>query len=115
MTQETNENPRNNHSIISGKANEKLPSSTHSADNNFCSFDVGNCINDVRRSIKKNAKQTWQQYQQIAKRLLNVEDSIVKNIDPCKMRKPTKYLTTVKSIPGGNNRGNNLSHQMLYG
>ena len=49
---------------------------------------------------KKNCKQTWQQSQQIAKKVLNVEDSNVKNIQPCKMKKTTKYITTVKSIRG---------------
>ena len=53
MAQETTENPRNDHSIISEKANDKLPSSTHSADKSFVSSDVDNCINDIRQSEKK--------------------------------------------------------------
>ena len=45
-------------------------------------------------------KITSQQSQQITKKLLIVGDSIVKNIEPYKMKKSTKYVTTVKSIPG---------------
>ena len=46
-----------------------------------------------------------QQSQQVTKRLLIVGDSIVKNIEPYKMKKSTKYFTTVKSIPGATTEG----------
>ena len=51
-----------------------------------------------------------QESQQIAKRLLIVGDSIVKNIEPYKMKKSTKYVTTVKSIPGATTEG--MSHHV---
>ena len=51
-----------------------------------------------------------QQSQQITKRLLIVGDSIVKNIKPYKMKKSTKYVTTVKSIPGATTEG--MSHHV---
>ena len=66
-----------------------LPSSTDPADSYFVSSDVDYCINNIRRSEKKNAKKTSQQSQQITKRLI-VGDSIVKNIEPYKMKKSTK-------------------------
>ena len=100
MAHETTNNPRNEHTLSAKKSVEKLPSSTDPADNNFVSSDVDNCINNTRRSEKKNAKKTSQQSQQITKRLLIVGDSIVKNIEPYKMKKSTKQITTVKSIPG---------------
>ena len=62
------------------KSVEKLLSSTDPAENNFVSSDVDICINNIRRSEKKNAKKTSQESQQIAKRLLIVGDFIVKNI-----------------------------------
>ena len=55
-------------------------------------------------------KTTSQQSQQITKRLLIVGDSIVKNIEPYKMKKSTKYVTTVKSIPGATTEG--MSHHV---
>ena len=64
--------------------------STDFFDNNFVSSDVNNCINNIRRSEKRNAKKTSQQSQQITKRLLIVGDSIIKNIEPYKMKKSTK-------------------------
>ena len=78
---------------------------TDPADNNFVSSDVGNCINNTRRSEKKNAKKILQQSHQIIKRLLIVGDSIVKNIETYKMKKSTKYVTTKKSIPGATTEG----------
>ena len=108
MAHETTNNPRNKHTLSAKKSVEKLPSSTGPADNNFVSSDVDNCINNTRRSEKKNAKKTSQQSQQITKRLLIVGDSIVKNIEPYKMKKSTKYVTTVKSIPGATTEG--MSH-----
>ena len=105
MAHETTSNPRNEHTLSAKKSVEKLPSSTDPADNNFVSSDVDNCINNTRRSEKKNAKKTSQQSQQITKRLLIVGDSIVKNIEPYKMKKSTKYVTTVKSIPGATTEG----------
>ena len=100
MAHETTSNPRNEPTLSAKKSVEKLPSSTDPVDNNFVSSNVDNCINNTRRSEKKNAKKISQQSQQITKRLLIVGDSIVKNIEPYKMRKSTKYVTTVKSIPG---------------
>ena len=55
-------------------------------------------------------KITSQQSQQITKKLLIVGDSIVKNIEPYKMKKSTKYVTTVKSIPGATTEG--MSHHV---
>ena len=98
-------NPRNDPTMTAGKSVEKLPSSTDPVDNNFVSSDVDICINNIRRSEKKNAKKTSQESQQIAKRLLIVGDSIVKNIEPYKMKKSTKHVTTVKSIPGATTEG----------
>ena len=96
MAHETTNNPRNEPTLSAKKSVEKLQSSTDTADNNFVSSDVDNCINDTRRSEKKDDKKS----QQITKRLLIVGDSIVKNIEPYKMKKSTKHVTTVKSIPG---------------
>ena len=84
---------------------EKLPSTTDPVDNNFVSSDTDNCINNVRRSEKKNAKRISQEFRQIARRLLIVGDSIVKNIEPYKMEKGTKYVITVKSILGAREEG----------
>ena len=92
MAHETTNNPRNEHTLSAKKSVEKLPSSTDPADNNFVSSDVDNCINNTRRSEKKNAKKTSQQSQQITKRLLIVGDSIVKNIEPYKMKKVQNTL-----------------------
>ena len=105
MVQETTNNPRNDPTITAEKSVEKLSLSIDPADNNFVSSDVDNCINNFRRSEKKNAKKTSQQSQQITKRLLIVGDSIVKNIEPYKMKKSTKYVTTVKSIAGPTTEG----------
>ena len=82
MAHETTINLRNEPTLSAKKSSEKLPSSTDPADNKFVSSDVDNCINNIRRSEKKNAKKTSQQSQQITKRLLIVGDSIVKNIEP---------------------------------
>ena len=82
------------------KSVEKLSSSIDPADNYLVSSDADNCINNLGRSKKQNAKQSSQQSQQVTKRLLIVGDSIVKNIEPYKMRQTTNYLATVKSIPG---------------
>ena len=49
-------------------------------------------------------KKTSQQSQQITKRLLIVGDSIVLKK---KRKKSTKYITTVKSIPGATTEGMN--------
>ena len=46
-----------------------------------------------------------QESQQIAKRLLIVRDSIVKNIEPYKTIKSTKNVITFKSIPGATTEG----------
>ena len=101
MAHETTNNPRNEPTLSAKKSVEKLPSSTDPADNNFVSSDVDNCINNTRRSEKKNDKKiSSQQSQQITKRLLFVGDSIVKNTEPYKMKKSTKYVTTANSIPG---------------
>ena len=67
MAQETTNNPRNDPTITVRKSDEKLPLSTDPVDNNFASSDVDNCINNIRRSEKKNAKKASQQSQQIAK------------------------------------------------
>ena len=56
MVQETTNNPRNDPTMSAEKSVEKLPSSTDPADNNFVSSNAGNCINNIRRSEKKNAK-----------------------------------------------------------
>ena len=79
MAHETN-NPQNDPTVTTEKSVEKLPSSTDPAENNFVSSDVDICINNIRRSEKKNAKKTSQESQQIAKRLLIVGGFIVKNI-----------------------------------
>ena len=87
MTQENINNLRNDPIITTEKSVEKSPSSTNAAKNNFISSGVDNCINNFRRSGKKNAKKTSQQSRQIIKRLFIVGDSIVKNIEPYKMKK----------------------------
>ena len=91
MPHETN-NPRNDPTMTAENSVEKLPSRTDPADNNFVSSNVDICINNIRRSEKKNAKKTSQQSQQITKRLLIVGDSIVKNIEPYKMKKVQNTL-----------------------
>ena len=101
MTQETTNNPRNYRTMTNEKSDEKLPRNTDLADNNFVSSDVENCISNIRRSEKRNSSKS----QQIAKRLLSVGDSIVKNIEPYKMKKSAKYVTTVKSISGAITKG----------
>ena len=107
MAHKTTSNPRNEPTLSAKKSVEKLPSSIDPADNNFASSGVDNCINNTSRSEKKNDKKISQQSQQITKRLLIVGDSIVKNIEPYKMKKNTKYVTTVKSIPGAATEGMN--------
>ena len=105
MPQETTNNPRNNLTMPAEKSVEKLPSSTDSADNNVVSSDEDNSISNIRRSEKKNDKKTSQQSPQIMKRLLIVEDTVVKQIEPYKMKKSTKYIATVKLIPGAITKG----------
>ena len=105
MAQETTNNPRKDLTMTAEKSDKKLPSNTDIADNNFISPDVDNSINNIRRSEKKNAKKASQQSQQIAKRLFIVGDSIVKNIELYKMKKSTKYITTVELIPGATTEG----------
>ena len=80
-------------------------------DNNFVSSDVDNCtviLEDLKRRMiqkyRNNLRIT------ITKRLLIVRDSIVKKIEPYKMKKSTKYVTTVKSIPGATTEG--MSHHV---
>ena len=51
------------------KPNEKLPSSTDPAENNFVSFDADSCIDSIKRPEKKYARKTSQQLQQIAKKV----------------------------------------------
>ena len=89
MAQQSIINPQNDPTITAEKSVEKLPSSTDPADKNFVSSDVDNCIKNFKRSEKKNAKKISQQCQQIIKRL-TVGDSIVKNIEPYKIKKSTK-------------------------
>ena len=60
--------------------------------------------------FKKNDKKTSQQSQQITKMLLIVGDCIVKHIEPYKMKRNTKYITKVKSIPGATTEG--MSHHV---
>ena len=111
MAHETTNSPRNEPTLSAKKSFEELPSSTDPADNNFVSSEVDNCINNIRRSeIKKNTKKASQQSQQITKRLLIVGDSIVKNIESYEMKKSTKYVTMVKSIPGATTEG--MSHHV---
>ena len=110
MAHETTNNPRNEPTLSAKKSVEKLPSSRDPADNNFVLSGVDNCINNTRRSVKKNDKKISKQSQQITKRLLIVGDSIAKNIEPYKMKKSTKYVTTVKSIPGATTEG--MSHHV---
>ena len=52
MTQETTNNPQNYRTMTNEKSDEKLPTNTDLADNNFVSSDVENCINNIR-SLKK--------------------------------------------------------------
>ena len=56
MAHETTNNPRNEPNLSAKKSVEKLPACTDPADNNFVSSDVDNCINNTRRSEKKNDK-----------------------------------------------------------
>ena len=60
MAQETTKNPRNDRIMTAKKSNEKIPSSTDPADNNFVSRNVDNCIINTRRSGTKNTKTTSQ-------------------------------------------------------
>ena len=61
MAKEITNNPGDDYTILPKKFKEKLPSSIDPAGNNFVSFDIDNCINNIRRSEKKNAKKTSQQ------------------------------------------------------
>ena len=70
MAQEAN-NPRNDRTMTAEKSNEKLPSSTDTADNNFVSSDVDNCINNIRRSGKKNAQKNIASISLHCKRIIN--------------------------------------------
>ena len=56
MAHETTNNPRNEPNLSAKKSVEKLPACTDPADNNFVSSDVDNCINNTRRSEKKNGE-----------------------------------------------------------
>ena len=56
MAHETTNNPRNKHTLSAKKSVEKLPSSADPTDINFVSSDVDNCINNTRRSEKKNGE-----------------------------------------------------------
>ena len=58
MAHETTNNPQNKPTLSAKKSVEKLPSSTDPAANNFVSSNVDNCINNIRRSEKKNARKT---------------------------------------------------------
>ena len=63
-------------------------------------------------------KKTSQQSQQITKRLLIVGESIVKNIEPHKMKKKqkqNKICYNGKMDSWSNNRGNDPPCQRLYG
>ena len=53
MAQETTDSSRNDPTMTAEKFVEKLPSSTGPAENNFVSSNVDNCINNFRRSVKK--------------------------------------------------------------
>ena len=55
-------------------------------------------------------KKISQQSQQITKILLIVGDCIVRYIEPYKMKRNTKYVTKVKSIPGATTEG--MSHHV---
>ena len=55
MAQQMINNPRNDRTMTAEKSDEKLPSSTGLADNNFVLSDVDNCTNNIRRSEKMNA------------------------------------------------------------
>ena len=53
MTQQTNNNLRDNRTMTAKNSNEIFPSRTDPANNNFVSSDVENCINNTRRPEKK--------------------------------------------------------------
>ena len=111
MVHETTNDPRNEPTSTAKKSVENLPSSTESADNNFVSSDVDNCtviLEDLKRRMIKKYRNNLRIT--ITKRLLIVRDSIVKKIEPYKMKKSTKYVTTVKSIPGATTEG--MSHHV---
>ena len=71
MAHETTNNPRNEPTLSAKKSVEKLPSSTDPADNNFVSSDVDNCINNTRRSEKKNDKKKNRKISANYKKIIN--------------------------------------------
>ena len=71
MAHETTNNPRNEPTLSAKKSVEKLPSSTDPADNNFVSSDVDNCINNTRRSERKNAKKNIATISANCKKIIN--------------------------------------------
>ena len=113
------------------KSVEKLPSSTNPAANNFVSSDADNCINNIRRFEKNNAKKhrnnlnkhygflrIWSHL--LKKSLMEnfifcavklqkgyslQETTLSKTQNHIKRKKSTKYVTTVKSIPGATTEG----------
>ena len=56
MTQETTNNPQNDHTMTAEKSDEKLLTSTDPVNNKFVSSDVDNCINKISktRMLKKH-------------------------------------------------------------
>ena len=71
MAHETTNNPRNEPTLSAKKSVEKLPSSTDPADNNFFLSDVDNCINNTRRSEKKNDKKKNRKISANYKKIIN--------------------------------------------
>ena len=70
MAQETTNNPRNDRTRTAEESNEKLPSSINSADNNFVSSDVDNCIVISEELKKRMLKQHRNNPRKLKKRML---------------------------------------------
>ena len=83
------------------KSVETLSSSTDLVDNNFVSSDVNNCVNNIRGYEKRMPKKHRNNRRYYYKKFINCR----KNIEPYKMKKSTKYVTTVKLIPGATIEG----------
>ena len=71
MAQETTNNPRNDRTITAENSDEKLPSSTDPAANNFVSSDLDICINNIRGSEKNNAKKNISTISANFKKIIN--------------------------------------------
>ena len=72
MAQETTNDPRNNRTMSAKKSVETLTSSTDPDDNNFVSFDVKNCIKNLRGYEKGMLKKYRNNFSKLQKKKLIV-------------------------------------------